>query len=307
MEFSHIPVLCKEVLEALQIRPDGVYVDGTVGGAGHALEIARRLAGNGFLLGLDRDPDAVAVARERLRGYPARVFEATFDQMARILPQTGFEHADGVLLDLGVSSHQLDDPARGFSYRSDAPLDMRMSRKGPTAADFVNNASQEELERVLITFGEERHARPIAAKIIKRRAKKPILTTTQLADIVISAYPPKERRAKNPARKSFQALRIAVNGELEQLANGLKASFSVLKPGGRLAVLTFHSLEDRLVKEQYAAWCQGCTCPPDFPVCVCGKKPRGRLLTRKPIVASKEELEQNRRARSAKLRVLEKI
>ncbi len=306
MEFQHIPVLLTEVIEGLQIQPDGIYVDGTVGGAGHALEIAKRLNG-GKLFGLDRDPDAVAAATERLSGYPATVIQCNFDEMARVFTEFGIDAVDGVLLDLGVSSHQLDEPSRGFSYHADAPLDMRMSRSGVSAYDLVNSADESTLSDILFRYGEEKNARAITRKILQARTGAPVRTTLQLAEIVQHAVPPQERRKKNPCRKTFQAIRIAVNGEMDHLESGLQAAFSYLKPGGRLAVITFHSLEDRLVKQQFAAWCQGCTCPPEFPVCVCGKTPVARRVTRKPISPSEEELERNPRSRSAKLRILEKI
>ena len=232
--------------------------------------------------------------------------QANFTQMAQVLESLGVDGVDGVLLDLGVSSHQLDEESRGFSYHHDAPLDMRMSQTGMTAEDLVNTASEEELSRILYTYGEESFARSIARNIVRARAEQPIHTTLELAELIKSGVPQKVRRMKNPCKKSFQAIRIAVNGEFEHLENGLKAAFSVLKPGGRLAVITFHSLEDRMVKRQFAQWCQGCICPPDFPQCVCGRTPEAKLVSRKPIAPSAEEVEQNSRSRSAKLRVLER-
>lgn len=306
MEFVHIPVMLHEVLELLQICPEGVYVDGTVGGAGHSMEIAKRLTDGGRLIGFDRDPDAVQTATERLKPYPATVVQHNYDEMAEVLTEMGVKPVDGVLLDLGVSSHQLDEAERGFSYHHDAPLDMRMSQSGLTAKELVNTASEEELSRILFTYGEEKYARHIARKIVLVREEKPIETTAELAGVIQSAVPARERRMKNPCKKSFQAIRIAVNGELEHLEKGLQAAFSVLKPGGRLAVITFHSLEDRMVKQQFAAWCQGCICPPDFPVCVCGRTPEAKLITKKPIVPCAEELAHNNRSRSAKLRVVER-
>ena len=306
MEFVHIPVLLQEVLDGLAIRPNGTYVDGTVGGAGHAVEIAKRLTAGGRLIGFDRDPDAVAVATERLAPYPATVVHHNYDEMQTVLTEMGAVPVDGVLLDLGVSSHQLDEESRGFSYHGDAPLDMRMSQAGMTAEELVNTATEAELSRILYTYGEESFARSIAKNIVRARAEKPIHTTSELAELIKSSVPPKVRRVKNPCKKSFQAIRIAVNGEFEHLEAGLQAAFSVLKPGGRLAVITFHSLEDRMVKRQFAAWCQGCVCPPDFPQCVCGRVPDAKLVTRKPIVPSEEELSRNSRSRSAKLRVLER-
>lgn len=305
MEFVHIPVLLHEVLDGLAIRPDGIYVDGTVGGAGHSTEIAKRLTDGGRLIGFDRDPDAVAVATERLAPYPATVVHHNYDEMQTVLTEMGVVPVDGVLLDLGVSSHQLDEDSRGFSYHHDAPLDMRMSQTGMTAEELVNTVSEQELSRILYTYGEESFARSIARNIVRAREEKPIHTTLELAEIIKSSVPQKVRRMKNPCKKSFQAIRIAVNGEFEHLENGLKAAFSVLRPGGRLAVITFHSLEDRMVKRQFAQWCQGCICPPDFPQCVCGRTPEAKLVSRKPIAPSAEELAQNSRSRSAKLRVLE--
>ena len=283
MDFVHIPVLLHEVLEGLAIRPDGIYVDGTVGGAGHSTEIAKRLTAGGKLIGFDRDPDAVEVATQRLAPYPATVVHHNYDEMAEVLTEMGEVPVDGVLLDLGVSSHQLDEESRGFSYHHDAPLDMRMSQTGMTAEDLVNTASEEELSRILYTYGEESFARSIARNIVRARAEQPIHTTLELAELIKSGVPQKVRRMKNPCKKSFQAIRIAVNGEFEHLENGLKAAFSVLKPGGRLAVITFHSLEDRMVKRQFAQWCQGCICPPDFPQCVCGRTPEAKLVSRSPL------------------------
>lgn len=309
-EFSHVPVLLHECLEGLAIRPDGIYLDGTAGGAGHSREIARRLdaSAGGRLIALDQDPDAVATARERLAGLPATVVQINFRAAGEALDALGIDKINGALLDLGVSSHQLDDAARGFSYRADAPLDMRMSQQGPTAADLCNTASREELARILRDYGEEPFAWQIAGRIVAARAEKPLATTLELAELIAAAMPPAERRKnKNPARRSFQALRIAVNHELDALDEGLDALFGRLAPGGRLCVITFHSLEDRLVKNKFRRWATACTCPPDFPVCVCGGKAKGILVTRKPIEAEPEELEENRRSRSAKLRVIEKL
>lgn len=306
MTFQHIPVLLQETLAALQIQPEGVYVDGTVGGAGHACEIAKQLHGKGRLIGLDRDPDAVAVATERLAPYPATAVQANYDEMAQVLQRLEISAVDGILLDLGVSSHQLDTEERGFSYHTDAPLDMRMSQTGMTAADLVNTWPQEEIARILFAYGEESFARVIARNICQARQVQPITTTLQLAEIVKNSVPQRVRRAKNPCKQTFQAIRIAVNDEFSHLERALTIAFSCLKPSGRLAVITFHSLEDRMVKQQFAKWCQGCICPPDFPKCVCGKVPQGKLVNRKPITATEVELEQNRRSRSAKLRVVER-
>lgn len=307
MEFSHQSVLLQECLEGLAIKPEGIYLDGTAGGAGHSGAIARRLT-TGRLISLDQDPDAIAVATERLAGLPATVVQANFRNAPQVLQQLGIAGLDGALLDLGVSSHQLDDGERGFSYRMDAPLDMRMSQSGPTAADLVNTASREELARILREYGEEPYAWAIAGHIVRLRERQPILTTLQLADTIASALPPAVRRKdKNPSRRSFQALRIAVNGELDALSEGLDGIFSMLNPGGRFAIITFHSLEDRLVKNRFRQWATACTCPPELPVCVCGGKAKGRLINRKPIEATADEQQENRRSRSAKLRVIEKL
>lgn len=306
-EFEHTPVLLQECLAGLAIRPDGVYLDGTAGGAGHARAIAARLT-TGRLIALDQDPDAVAAAEDRLAGLPAVVVQENFRFASRVLQSLGIQGLDGVLLDLGVSSHQLDDGARGFSYREDAPLDMRMSQSGRTAAELVNTAGREELARILREYGEEPYAWQIAGKIVRAREIQPVERTAQLAQIVASSLPPAQRRkAKNPARRTFQALRIAVNGELDALDEGLDALFEALNPGGRLCVITFHSLEDRLVKQRFRKWATGCTCPPELPVCICGGEPRAKLVCRKPVEPTEEEQERNRRARSAKLRILEKI
>lgn len=305
--FSHISVLLAECIEGLSIKPDGIYLDGTAGGAGHSSEIAKRLAG-GRLISLDQDPDAIAAASERLAGLPATVYQTNFRYAAEALDALGIQGIDGALLDLGVSSHQLDARERGFSYQGDAPLDMRMSQSGPTAADLVNSLSREELSRILKEYGEEPYAWAIAGRIVAQRDKSPIETTSQLAEIIASAMPPAERRKnKNPSRRSFQAVRIAVNGELDALSEGLDAIFERMNPGGRFCIITFHSLEDRLVKQRFRKWCTACTCPPEFPVCVCGGKAKAKLITRKPIEATLQELEVNRRSRSAKLRIIEKL
>lgn len=307
MEFMHKPVLFEETIAALQIKPDGVYIDGTMGGAGHSQAIVRQLT-TGTLLSIDRDPDALAAGRKRLQSYPAsQIAEGNFSDMQALAAAHGITVADGVLLDIGVSSYQLDTPERGFSYHHDAPLDMRMSRQGASAADLVAALGQRELADILFRYGEEKNANRIAAAIVKAREDKPIETTLQLAEIIKEAVPARVRRESHPARKTFQALRIVVNGELDALQQGLEAAFGLLKPGGRLAVITFHSLEDRIVKRQMNAWCEGCTCPKDFPVCVCGKVPLGQLIYKKGLPPSEEELAENPRARSARLRVIEKI
>ena len=308
MEFSHIPVMLHECMEGLNIRENGIYVDGTAGGAGHSSEIARHLS-NGRLVALDQDPDAVKTASERLSVFPnAQVIRSNFRNMGQVLENLGISRVDGVLLDLGVSSYQLDTAERGFSYQKDAPLDMRMSKEGMSAADLVNSASLDELTRILREYGEEKFAARIAHAIVSKRETAPIRTTFQLADIIKAAMPAASRREKNPCKRSFQALRIAANSELDALSQGIDQAFDLLAPNGRLCIITFHSLEDRMVKQKFAALCQGCICPPEFPVCVCGHTPEGRLVPRKqPILPSEEELARNRRSQSAKLRVIEKI
>lgn len=307
MEFSHIPVLLNPVLELLNIRPDGIYVDGTAGGAGHSSEIAKRLQ-DGRLIALDKDPDAVAVATERLSPYPcAQVVQSDYSEMRAVLDRLEIPFVDGVLMDLGVSSFQLDTPERGFSYQTDSPLDMRMSRSGVSAADLVNTLDEQALARILYDYGEEKCAGRIANRIVREREKAPILTTLQLVDIIRAAMPAKMKRDGHPAKRTFQALRIAVNDELTHLQDGLQAAFHSLKPGGRLAIITFQSLEDRIVKQAFRQYTQGCVCPPDFPVCVCGHKPEGELVNRKPIEADEQELEMNPRSHSARLRVIERL
>ena len=303
MEFIHKSVLLEETIAALNIKPDGIYVDGTAGGAGHSSEIAKRLK-NGFLFALDRDPDAVKIASERLKGYPAKVIESNFSDMAWVLADEGIYGVDGVLLDLGVSSYQLDSAERGFSYRADAPLDMRMSKSGLSAADIVNTYSVQQLTDIFRDYGEEKFAYKIANRIVKEREKEPILTTLRLADIIAASVPAAARRDGHPARKCFQAIRIAVNGELDILGGALDSAFSLLKKDGVLAVITFHSLEDRIVKQKFKEYCTGCICPPDFPVCVCGRTPRGHLAFKKPTEPTEKELSENQRSRSAKLRAI---
>ena len=309
MEFTHKPVLLNECIEALRIRPDGVYVDGTLGRAGHSREIARRLT-TGRLICIDRDQAAIDAAKERLAPWMDRVtlIHSNFSALGDVLRQAGVTGADGMLFDLGVSSPQLDDASRGFSYMQDAPLDMRMDVSAPLSAwNVVNEWSYEDLRRILFEYGEERYAPAIAKAIVRVREDKPVKTTLELVDIIKSAMPPAALREKqHPAKRSFQAIRIAVNGELEALPPMLASAAEGLNPGGRLAVITFHSLEDRIVKRAMQDMARGCTCPPEFPVCVCGKKPKVKLLTRKPIVSGEAELEENPRARSAKLRVAEK-
>ena len=308
-DFTHYPVMLHECIEGLNIRPDGVYVDGTLGRAGHSMEIAKRLT-TGRLYCIDRDMAAIEAARDRLSPWMDRVslIHGNFTDLDRLLEEHNAPLADGMLFDFGVSSPQLDDPARGFSYMQDAPLDMRMDQSQPlTARTVVNEWSQEELKRILYQYGEERYAPAIAAAIVRAREESPIETTLQLVEVIRSAMPaPALREKQHPAKRSFQAIRIAVNDELGAVERMLQAAVPRLKPGGRLCVISFHSLEDRIVKTALAEFARGCTCPPDFPVCVCGKTPLVRLVNRKPITAGAGELERNPRARSAKLRVAEK-
>ncbi len=303
MEFNHKSVLLNEAVDALAVKPDGIYIDGTAGGAGHSSEIAKRLD-TGMLYALDRDPDAVKIATERLKTLRAQVIQSNFSEMDTVMKKLGIEGVDGILLDLGVSSYQLDTADRGFSYHKDAPLDMRMSKSGITAGDIVNNSSEDELKNIFWRYGEEKFSGRIAARLVKERQDKRIETTLQLAELISSAVPAAARRDGHPARKCFQALRIAVNGELDALESALDRAFGLLNKDGVLAIITFHSLEDRMVKQKFKEYTTGCICPPDFPVCVCGKTPKGRLLTRKPIEPSRDELEYNPRSRSAKLRVI---
>ena len=309
-EFHHVSVLLDECIQGLNIKPDGIYVDGTLGGAGHSSHIASKIT-TGRLIGIDRDEVALTAAAERLAPYGDRVtlVHSNFCDIASVLARLGIGGVDGILLDLGVSSPQLDDGARGFSYMADAPLDMRMDHsEALTAAAVVNTWSYEELKRILYEYGEERYAPQIASAICKRREQAPVRTTLELVDIIRSAMPPAALREKqHPAKRSFQAIRIAVNDELGAVSQVMRDAIPCLNPGGRLVVITFHSLEDRIVKNAMAEAAKGCTCPPSFPVCVCGKKPKVRLITRKPIVSGEEELARNPRARSAKLRICEKL
>ncbi len=309
--YGHKPVLLDECLEALHIKPDGIYLDGTLGRAGHSLEIARRLSDKGRLIGVDRDETALEAAQQRLQEFAGRVtlVHSNFSAIHSILDELGIDKIDGMLFDLGVSSPQLDDAGRGFSYMHDAPLDMRMDRTAAlTAYDVVNGWSYEELRRILFEYGEERYAPVIAKHIVRQRETAPIETTAQLTELIRQAMPPVALREKqHPAKRSFQAIRIAVNGELDELEPMMEAAAERLRPEGRLAVISFHSLEDRIIKKTMQRLATGCTCPPEFPVCVCGKKPKMKLITRKPIVSSAAELEYNHRARSAKLRVAEKL
>ena len=307
MNFSHVSVLLNESIDRLNINPDGIYVDCTAGGGGHSYEIAKKLSEKGMLIALDRDPDAICAVSERLSEFNnVRIVKSNFSDIRNILDDLNIELIDGVIMDLGVSSHQLDTADRGFSYHTDAPLDMRMSQDGISAFDIVNTFSEKELARIIFEYGEEKFSRRIAENIVKQREISPVRTTLELAEIVKNSVPQKVRREKNPCKKTFQAIRIAVNGELEHLSKGLDEAFFSLKSGGRMSVITFHSLEDRLVKQRFAGWCKGCTCPPDFPQCVCGNKPKGILVNRKPVEPSEAELEKNNRSRSAKLRIIER-
>ena len=309
-EFYHVPVLLEECLSGLNIDPAGIYVDGTLGGAGHSSCIADRLA-TGMLVGIDRDPVALKAAGERLAPYGERVklVHANFCQIGAVLDSLGIDVVDGILLDLGVSSPQLDDSERGFSYMADAPLDMRMDSEDTlTAEAIVNTWPYEALRRILYDYGEERYAPQIASAICRRREQKRICTTLELVEVIRSAMPPQALREKqHPAKRSFQAIRIAVNDELGAVRSVMDEAIPRLNPGGRLAIITFHSLEDRIVKNAMADAAKGCVCPPDFPVCVCGRKPQVRVLTKKPITSAQEELDRNPRARSAKLRICEKL
>ena len=310
IEFSHRSVLLDECMDGLDIKPDGIYVDGTAGGAGHSSEIAKRL-GSGRLIAIDQDETAVAVATERLNalGKNTTVVRSNFSELASVCRSLGIDAIDGVLLDLGVSSYQLDTAERGFSYSADAPLDMRMdNRCSLDAYEVVNSYSEQELKRILYDYGEERFAPAIASAIVKRRESRPIETTAELSDIIKYAIPPAAREGgHHPAKRSFQAIRIEVNRELDVIEPAIRGAVEMLRSGGRIAIITFHSLEDRIVKQAFASLASGCTCPKDFPICVCGNKPKVRLVNRKPILPSKAELEENPRSRSAKLRVAEKI
>ncbi len=308
MDFKHIPVLFNESIDALDIKPDRLYADCTAGGGGHSNAILDRLSENGRLVAVDRDPEAIATLTERFEGREnVSIVNDNFFNIKTILSRFTDEGADGILADLGVSSHQLDDAARGFSFHADAPLDMRMSMQGMSAADAVNSLSQRELQDIIYRYGEDKFAPRIAAGIVRAREEKPIETTLELAEIIKSSIPAAARReGGHPARRTFQALRIYVNGELDGLDGAISDMFDSLKVGGRLAIITFHSLEDRAVKQTFASLCEGCICPPEFPVCVCGRKSRGRL-PQKALAPSREELERNPRSRSARLRVIEKI
>ena len=299
-------MLLKETVDGAFTDPNGVYADLTTGGGGHSLELAKRLDG-GRLICFDQDKEALEAAGERLKGLPVTLVRSNFCEMKSVLADLGIKELDGIIADLGVSSHQLDTAERGFSFHNDAPLDMRMSGEGLSARDVVNEYDEGELAKILFDYGEEKFGNRIARGIVNARLTAPIETTGQLAEIIKSSVPAAYRREKNPCRKSFQAIRIEVNHELDVLETALTDGFDVLKVGGRMSVITFHSLEDRIVKNRFKEFCTGCTCPPEFPVCVCGRKPMGRLVDKKPITASPEELERNPRSRSAKLRIIEKI
>ena len=312
MEFQHQPVLMNQTLNSLKLQPGGVYLDGTLGGGGHTEAILQATEPDGKVIGLDQDDEALAAASLRLKPFGERFcpIRANFAEMEQVLAAEGIAGLDGVLLDIGVSSHQLDEPDRGFSYMQDGPLDMRMDRRGgQTAADLVAELSESELANLIYRYGEEKFSRRIARRIVEQRAQTPIESTKQLAELISVAIPAAQRRKEkqHPAKRTFQALRIAVNDELGVLERGLVAAFASLKSGGRLSVITFHSLEDRIVKNYFAGLAKGCECPPEFPVCVCGKQPQALLITRRPQTATEDELQSNPRARSAKLRTVEKL
>lgn len=310
MEFNHVSVLLEECIEGLNINPDGIYVDGTLGGAGHGIEVCRRLSEKGRFVGIDQDEDAIRVSTERLSGFSDRVtiVKSNYVHMKRVLQELGVEQVNGILLDLGVSSYQLDTQERGFSYMADASLDMRMDRSQTlTAGDVVNTYPEEKLYQVIKEYGEERFARSIARNIVQRRQEKRIETTGELVDVIRASMPAKAKNGKgHPAKRTFQAIRIEVNHELEVLQESLEDMVSLLADGGRLCIITFHSLEDRMVKNFFRRMENPCTCPPDFPVCVCGKQSKGKVITRKPILPGTEELDKNKRSKSAKLRIFEK-
>lgn len=310
MKFEHVSVLLQECIDGLRIRPDGTYVDGTLGGAGHGYEVCKKLSAKGRFIGIDQDDDAIAASTERLKEFGDRVtiVKSNYEHVKNVLDELGVLGVDGILLDLGVSSYQLDTAERGFSYMSDAPLDMRMDRSSPmTAKDIVNTYEEDKLCQVIRLYGEERFAKNIARNIVQKRQDKEIGTTSELVDIIRSSMPAKARNGKgHPAKRTFQAIRIELNRELEVLQETLADMISVLNPGGRLCIITFHSLEDRIVKNFFRDMEHPCTCPPNFPVCVCGKEPQGKVITRKPILPGEEELQINSRSKSAKLRIFEK-
>lgn len=311
MEFKHKSVLLNETIESLNVKPDGIYVDGTLGGGGHSYEICKRLGKKGRLIGIDQDADAIEAASSRLEEFKDKIslVHSNYNNIKSVVNELGIDKVDGIVLDLGVSSYQLDNPERGFTYREDVPLDMRMDRESSmTARDIVNDYSEMELFRVIKDYGEEQFAKNIAKHIVKARSEKPIETTGELNEIIKAAIPAKMREhGGHPSKKTYQAIRIELNHELTVLENSLDTMIELLNPKGRLSIITFHSLEDRIVKNIFRKNMNPCTCPPDFPVCVCGKKPTGRIITRKPIVPSEEEIAENKRAKSSKLRVFERI
>ena len=310
MEFKHVSVLLNESVDGLEIKKDGIYADGTMGGGGHSEAIVKKLSENGVLIGIDRDTEALAASKKRLERYSnVRYVHNNYKNIKDVLFNLDVDKIDGAVLDLGVSSYQLDNRERGFSYMEDAPLDMRMNRESDFSAyDVVNTYSEEKLASIFFEYGEERFSRKIASIICDRRKTAPIETTLELVDIIKAAIPERFRqKGSHPAKRTFQAIRIEVNGELRDLRNAIDNFFDVLKPGGRLSVITFHSLEDRIVKQAFNSYATGCTCPPDFPICVCGNKPKGKVITRKPILPSDEECEVNKRSKSAKLRIVEKL
>lgn len=311
MEFKHKSVLLQETIENLNIKPDGIYVDGTLGGGGHSFQILKQLGENGRLIGIDQDEDALKAAGERLNifGDKVTMVRSNYCHMKQVLTELGIEKVSGILLDLGVSSYQLDEPERGFTYREDVPLDMRMDRRQPkTAKNIVNEYSEAELFRIIRDYGEDKFAKNIAKHIVAARAEKEIETTGELIEIIKAAIPAKVRATGgHPAKKTFQAIRIELNAELDVLESSLNEMIDLLEDGGRICIITFHSLEDRIVKTIFKTNENPCTCPSYFPVCVCGKKPKGKVITRKPIAPGEEELEYNSRAKSAKLRVFERI
>ena len=310
MEFKHVSVLLNESVNGLEIKKDGIYADGTMGGGGHSEAILKKLSSKGVLIGIDRDTEALSASKKRLENYTnVHYMHNNYKNIKDVLSELNIDKIDGAVLDLGVSSYQLDNRERGFSYMEDAPLDMRMNRESDFSAyDVVNTYSEEKLASIFFEYGEERFSRKIAAIICDRRKTAPIETTLELVDIIKAAIPERFRQKNShPAKRTFQAIRIEVNGELRDLRNALDDFFDVLKSGGRLSVITFHSLEDRIVKQAFASYATGCTCPPDFPICVCGNKPRGKVITRKPILPSDEECDTNKRSKSAKLRIVEKL
>lgn len=306
MSFEHIPVLLNPTVESLEIKPDGIYVDGTAGGGGHSEAIAQHLSNDGLLISIDRDPDAIKAAGERLKKYNcSKLVKNVFSNIREVLDEQGVDKVDGILLDIGVSSHQLDTPERGFSFHHDAPLDMRMSQDGESAEDLINSLPEEEIKKILFEYGDEKFAPTIARNIVKAREKQRITTTFQLAEIISYSVPAFAKRDGHPARKSFQAIRIRVNNEIGELEKAIDSCFECLNENGILSIITFHSLEDRIVKNKFKEYTVGCTCPKDFPICVCGKMPRGKVS--KPVTADSEELKFNPRSRSAKLRSIKKL